>query len=237
MIAGVDACPGGWIAACCEGFHTHPVPNFILRPSFAELMLELEDCRAVAVDMPIGLPAGAELRRCDLEAKKLLGSKAQARVFPAPPRSLLAAETPEDFQAGHKALLGKGAPVPLWRIMPKIREVDTLMSPDLQQRVVEAHPELAFMHLAGEALPSKHKPEGLAARVGLLQQFVSGIADLGDCRDLRPAKADDVLDAVVLLFAAAHVAGLSDVQKENGRRLPEGAIPVDARGLRMEMWF
>lgn len=237
MIAGVDGCPKGWVAAVSAGFPSRERPHFCFRPKFMELLEDLKECRVIAVDMPIGLPAGAELRACDLEAKRLLGPKAQARVFPAPPRSLLAAATPEEFQAGHRALLGKGAPVPLWRIIPKIREVDACMTPELQNRIVEAHPEPAFRHLAGEVLPSKHNAEGIAARTELLERFLPNAAQAAQAFKASPAKTDDLLDALALLSTADHVAHLGCPTHDSPRRLPAGPPPIDEKGLRMEIWF
>jgi predicted RNase H-like nuclease len=41
---------------------------------------------------------------------------------------------------------------------------------------------------------------------------------------------DDVIDAYVLAHAARRI------QTRQASRLPQGPVPIDARGLRMEIW-
>ncbi len=65
----------------------------------------------------------------------------------------------------------------IFHLFPKMREIDALMTPELQVRVFEVHPELAFWAMNGKAplsLPKKVKSrpyaEGLALRRGLLAE-------------------------------------------------------------------
>lgn len=166
----------------------------------------------VGVDMPIGLPAvGA--RVCDIESRRRLGPR-RASVFPAPRRSLLATErwTP-----------GLGLNKQTFNLLPKIRELDALVTPALQSRVVEVHPELAFTAMAGAPMrwPKRTAP-GRAER----------LAALGLARPpVRPAGAapDDVLDALAVLWSAQRIA------RAAGERVGDGAR--DARGLLMEIRY
>ena len=48
-----------------------------------------------------------------------------------------------------------------WAPVPKIKEVDELITPSLQEQVLEGHPEVAFAGLTGEPMPhSKTTPAG-----------------------------------------------------------------------------
>jgi predicted RNase H-like nuclease len=113
------------------------------------------------------------------------------------------------------------------------------MTPALQQRVYEAHPELAFQALAGHPLQeSKKTVAGREARLQVLEHipslFFHGIRTayehvLRTCKraDVAP---DDVLDAYVLLWTALRI------WRAQACRVPS-VPPVDARGLRMEIWY
>jgi predicted RNase H-like nuclease len=54
-----------------------------------------------------------------------------------------------------------------FNILPKIRQVDLCITPALQEILVEAHPELAFMSLAG--YPMLHNKKTRAGRDERLQ--------------------------------------------------------------------
>lgn len=228
-IAGVDGCRGAWLVARAERWPCAHVPELVLCKSFVDVLAATAACDAVMVDMPIGLPDGATPRACDLQAQEILGKAGKRSLFPAPPRSTLRAQTPVEFQARYRRERGKGAPVPLWGIVPKIREVDAAMTPGVQRRVMEFHPELAWRRLAGAPLPSKRAAAGLDARARLLARSIPGVGGLVRNRP-RPARRDDVLDALVGVVVAAHVAAGC------GRRTARDEPPLDARGLRMEIW-
>jgi predicted RNase H-like nuclease len=124
-----------------------------------------------------------------------------------------------------------------FNLFPKIREVDALMTPALQKRVFECHPEAAFWAMAGEralALPKKVKsrphPPGLELRRGLLAAAGFPLSFLEAAHFPRAvAGADDVLDACACAVTASRiVAGVA-------RRFPD-VPPIDGRGLRQEIW-
>lgn len=246
-IAGVDGCKGGWVVAFGHGWPPRELPRLVLCLTFADVVAMTQCYVALVVDMPIGLPSASDWpRACDMAAQALLRATvatqkrrvagASSRVFHAPPREALDAETPMEFQQRHKQLCGgKGAGLPVWGLVPKLREVDAVMTRALQERVREFHPELAWMRLAGKVLPSKHRPEGVAARRQLLEPHVPGLDDLlAPRREIgRGIAEDDVLDALVGL-RVAH--GLAQTPIE-AKRLPRGAAPHDENGLRSEVWY
>ena len=205
---GVDGCRTGWVLA------TVPVDGPLeftvtLVPSFADLVGR--DPEVLGVDMPIGL-AQSGPRACDVAARRLLGPR-RSSVFPAPPRSLLACRTWED---------ARGISKQTFHLLPKMAEVDDVMTPALQARVREVHPELGFARLAGGA-PMAHPKRTLAGRLERLAAL--GLHEVP--ARLRGAAADDVLDACAVATVARRlVTGEVDV-------LGDGA--VDERGLRMEI--
>ena len=124
----------------------------------------------------------------------------------------------------------------MWGLVDKLRQVDQAMTPGLQDRVMEFHPELAWQQLNGATpLVSKHLAEGLAQRQALLRPQVPELDQLAAWKQRlgRAAGLDDLLDALVGLAAAqAFVDGL-----DTSRRIPSKNPPLDERGLRMEIWF
>jgi len=153
-------------------------------------------------------------------------------VFTPPTRPLLDA-------THYTQVRGHGLSIQAFNILPKIREVDRVMTPALQQRVYEAHPELAFQSLAGHPLQDRKKTvAGREERLRVLDKIPSllfhGIRTAFEHvlhtykrADVAP---DDILDAYVLVWTALRIWR---AQAHCVPRIP----PHDARGLRMEIWY
>jgi predicted RNase H-like nuclease len=174
MFAGVDACKGGWIVAKSAAWPCREAPTLALCPDFGAVVALTRDCRRVAVDIPIGVPTGKTVRYCDSEAKEFLRKHDHnpAAVFFTPPRECLRAESAKDLQKMHVALCGKGAGYPVWGFLAKIKQADAIMTPQLQKRIVEFHPELAWLRVARENLKSKHEAQGIVERKRTLLRLV-----------------------------------------------------------------
>lgn len=118
-------------------------------------------------------------------------------------------------------------------ILPKIREVDARMRPDLQDPrrapcVLESHPELIFRDLNGgtPVVARKRSRQGRADRLELLERAFGMAIEVP--RLTPGAAADDTLDALACLWVA--MAPADDLQ-------PIPAEPEhDSRGLHMAMW-
>ena len=236
MVAGVDGIRGGWIAAF------HPAGDAgaaILRTfsRFADILNAPEAPEVIAVDMPIGLPeriAGSG-RAAEKAVRSLLGPR-QSSVFSTPAR---AAVMEDDYRAACTLALAASDPPKkiskqAFNIFPKIREIDGLMTPALEDRVFEVHPELAFWRLNGGepmALPKKVKsranPEGIAERAGLLSRF--GYDPKLFERALPGSGLDDMVDACACAAIAERIL--------NGLATPFPPDPPrDAKGLRIAIW-
>lgn len=234
MIAGADGCKKGWVVAQCAGWPLAGPPTILLCDDFPSLLDATRSCDIVVVDMPIGLP-DKECRACDDEAKVYLGRQGSNRVFYAPPRPALVAENWQQFKDLHRQAHGQGLSQQAFGLMAKLREVDAAMTPAIQDRIREFHPELAWRRLAGRTLSSKHTAAGALERLRLLRHLVPALDDLDGVypETVGAAGLDDMLDALVGLWVAAGIAAGG----KDARRLPEDTPPVDAKGLRMEIWF
>jgi len=184
------------------------------------------------VDVPIGL-CDAE-RRCDREARSLLGPARACSVFTPPSRSALAGATPEAARWLNLRATGRSLSAQTIGIMPKIREVDAAMTPALQLRVREVHPELVFASLspAERGLAASKKTEqGRRERLALLPPALAAAAPSRTDRTF-PASAvalDDYVDALAALVTAGRLL------RGEARRVPRGGVDRDARGLAMEI--
>lgn len=209
---GVDGCRDGWIAAIAS-------PGSPLRLAFFEhirtLLKTLPEEAVVLVDMIIGLPnADHPSRECDQLARQQLRPHS-ARVFSAPPREALAAESYADACRAARLATGKAISKQCWYLFPKIRELDALRD----HRLCESHPELVFARFNGNCpvAESKKTTAGEEIRLALLEERLRGSLDAFHTRDRCLPKvrylADDCIDALALCAAAQGPRQL--------RRLPE----------------
>ena len=220
---GVDGYPRGWIyvwidEAAGKGFKTTSTIDEILQ----------FDAAMTLIDIPIGLPETG-YRACDRAARLVLG-EGRSRVFLGMRRPLLERCYLDDYQAANawgKKTDGKGIARQTHAILPKIAEVDAIMTPKRQERIRETHPELTFRNLSGNKyLGNKKSDDGRRQRrVELLNNgfdeidnWVVEICGTG-------ARADDLFDACAAAIAALNPTKL------------ECAEEIDLRGLRMEMWY
>jgi predicted RNase H-like nuclease len=225
---GVDGCRGGWIAVAYD-----PVARTLtaqVHPDFATLLAASPEMAAIGVDIPIGLSFGGT-RRCDVEARRVLGPR-RSSVFPAPDRRLLECADYAGALTRARALTGKGISWQAFNIFAKVKEVDRVITPELQRRVIEVHPEVSFWALnGGRPMPHpKKRPEGFAERRrALAEAFDLTIPDRAEARLLAPGAApDDLLDAIAVAWTARRWAtGMA-------RSLPPSP-ERDERGLRMEI--
>lgn len=120
------------------------------------------------IDIPIGLSCTTRL--CDQEARQIVGPKRAPSVFTPPCRETLRASTHGQASEMNRRMCGKGLTIQAFGILPRIRQIDRLMSPGLQASVRQAHPEVTFAVLNGRPLGhSKKTSEGEPERLALLR--------------------------------------------------------------------
>ncbi|WP_374333102.1 DUF429 domain-containing protein [Aestuariivirga sp.] len=226
-VVGVDGCRAGWIAVRWGETVTHHLCRRF------EDVLAL-DAAVIAVDIPMGLPQRSG-RLAEAEARTRLG-KRRSSVFPVPSR---AAVMCTDYRQSCNANLANSHPPrmitqQIFHIFPKIREVDALLTPELQSRVHEVHPEVCFWAMNGE-VPLQHakktkgrfNAQGIALRQTLLERAGFPLASLPPATYRRAdVGVDDLIDACACAWSARRIL--------DGRAVSFPADPpLDARGLRM----
>jgi predicted RNase H-like nuclease len=187
----------------------------------------------IAIDMPIGL-SDRTPRACDLQARRMLGRPRASSVFPAPCRAALAATTYHRACGLSRRALGVALSLECFNILPKIRQLDALMTPARQAFVREVHPELVFAVLSGRGhglAEPKRTAGGERLRRRLLRPLVPRFDPAEVRRRLGVSRVarDDVVDAMACVVAASRIA------RGTALVLPDGTVPRDARGLRMEI--
>lgn len=193
MIAGVDGYRRGWVAAMGGG----DGPTKVARsPTFSALLAE-ENLSLIVIDIPIGLLQSGS-PQCDQEARRVLGFPRRSSVFPAPLRPMLNARDWHEACDIRLRIEGKRCNRQVMGILPKIREVDGAMAPELQRRVREGHPEVSFALMDGGRAMRHRKstPQGRRERLRLLKRH---FPDLVENLAAIPAGTTDLIDAYALL--------------------------------------
>ena len=195
-VAGLDACPSGWIAVVLdEGIVSG---HFLSHVGDIDALGALD---AIGIDIPIGF-ASSGYRTCDALGRALLGSRAST-LFPVPVRAALAAPTHEAATAIARELSGAGLSRQSYGLRAKIFEVEAWIGSS-SAPVYEVHPELSFRHLTGRVLDSKKSWSGLMDRHDALCGAGIDLRSI-DSQVARRGQPDDVVDAGVVAWSAQRI--------------------------------
>ena len=232
-VVGVDGCPDGWVAVAVE--LDSGLLEISVHPSFVALVEAFGDAEAIGVDIPIGLMFTGQ-READVAARRFMPGKASS-VFSAPHPAIRHERVYANAVEISRALIGKALSQQGFAILPKIAEVNDYLTPELQGRIFEVHPEVSFTAINGGIPVTSRKATqvGFNERHSLLaaQTGFSPIPDKRQASKIVPGKrvnADDTLDAIVAAWTARRV-----VQKV-ARSLPE--VPeIGFRGLKAQIIY
>lgn len=224
-LIGIDGCRAGWVVATAGPGLTGL--RFTIAENITTALDAAQGDRLACIDIPIGLPDSGP-RECDREARRRLGPKRGSSVFPAPMRAALAGDTYEERCRLNRAACGKALSKQASAIVPKIREVDLVITPAMQSWVREVHPEVSFAMLAGAPMVHrKSRTAGRTERLMVLRRHGLEFDPVAERLRLgRNLELDDLVDAAVCLLTAQRL--------HRGDAVVMGG-DLDSRGLRMEM--
>lgn len=221
---GVDGCRAGWLAADKLG-------NWLCTGRISEIINSLP-AQTIMVDMPMGLSGNGFHRNVEVHARKLLKGRASS-IFNPPCRDAVYAENYQIANEINRAFNGKGISRQSWNIVPRIRELDTLIQNRTELKTVlrEAHPELNFLILNSfNPLEfNKKSKEGFKERLKILCHYCEDsetIVSRGLNQIPRSMAApDDFLDTLSLAILADGVAK------------PLCEPDADALGIPVNLWI
>ncbi len=202
-LLGIDGCPAGWIAAFANGetFHYH------VYAQFQDIVADHSDLKLALIDIPIGLTQKTFNRTIDQLLRNLLPKERKSSVFTAPCKNAVYANDYESAKRINLHETGKSISIQAWNICHKIKEVDQCLNeyPSVRNIFFESHPELCFLKLNNfQLIESKHSPKGRQQRIEIIKKKNHRLLDVYQ-RILKETKrsmvkADDILDALVLLL-------------------------------------
>ena len=232
-IAGVDGCKAGWVVVRLE-LDSRSIAIDVV--DGISVVLDSENPPEIlCIDVPIELLDEAVRggRECDKAARKFLGSPRSSSVFSAPARPALKGRSFEEALRLNResSAHAVGISQQCFGIIPKIREVDDYMTPELQGRVVEVHPELVFYEMSGgkSVKEGKKSKGGLAHRLELLAEaFDFNASELVENHRSSKVARDDIVDAMAACWTAERILKGEEV------RVPNEPVR-DSKGLLMEI--
>ncbi|UIJ71870.1 DUF429 domain-containing protein [Aurantimonas sp. HBX-1] len=249
-ICGVSACRGGWLAV--QALPGSADPTARVFPRFGFLLDAAGEAAEIVVGMPIGLPERIDGpgRAAEKAVRPLLGMR-QSSVFSTPSRRAVEAAGPPYASelarreahtrscdiARRTSSPPRGMSIQGFSMFPRILELDGVLRsrPALLARVVESHPEAAFMALndgAAMTTPKRirnvvdaagiEERRALLCRCGIPRRFLYAPPPPGS------ALVDLVDAAALLLVAARRAAGMA-------RPYPDPP-DSDCHGLPIAIW-
>ena len=203
------------------------------------MWIEYRDGKSlILVDIPIGLPSKErQSRKCDTEARRVLGPKRRSSIFTPPCREALNASCYEEACKINVGITGRKISLQTWGIVPKIREMDEFLRQysEALHCIKESHPEVCFWamnHGRSMMYPKKSK-QGFAERSRLLKSLLpssrSVVKEALRNYLYKDVAGDDVLDALIL-------AATGFMAEPNLSTLPE-APEKDTFGLTMQIVY
>lgn len=191
------------------------------------------------IDIPIGLHSKESPRTCDSVLRKKLGPSYANSVFNVPVRDAVYAETYRSACDINERITGKKISRQIWNIVPRIRQVDSLLQHNrsLRDKVKECHPEWLLKLMNGEDIPEKKNTyQGLESRKRLLLSRGIPVDELeAKLRKMyykKEAKTDDLLDALVLNYVAWQVI----FEGKDLKSLPVSPT-TDEKDLKMAIFY
>ncbi|CAB4791525.1 unannotated protein [freshwater metagenome] len=213
IVAGADVWKGKWVVVILDDGH---FSRGFVATTFAEVVKNLNDVAIIGVDIPIGLPTGADRRMSDIEARAFVGSRRNS-VFFTPPAELLDCTSAAEANEIARRLNIPGIAAQTFALKKQILAVRPFAEQD--DRIYEVHPEVSFKEACGnELLWSKSSWNGQMVRRAILAERGIGLPEV--LPELGGADPSDILDAAIVAWSASRIAkNLAERFPTDGSRL------------------
>ncbi len=227
-IAGVTPCPGGWLVlpGRISGVTVVGEDAFVL-PSLAEVLDYRPRFDFGGVNIPFGYPEhpNVRYRRCDTEARAMMGWPQRTRVRPVPSRAALFAENLDEARAIEPWLTRND-----FRHFRWMREAAREIQPFHSRSFYSSNAALSFQHMNQDVplMTSPYHSDGQVERLNLIRVKLPGIDEV-------VGRVPPVGAAQVHMFEAA--AMLWTARRASGRAISR--LPLDPEwdnaGIRVEL--
>ena len=199
VVAGVTPVGPNWLVASAKLHGVTFVPEAPkLYPSLLEVLSEHPSFVTIVLNAPIGYldAAGDGVRRCDREARAILGNRAMT-IHNAPTRDVL--------QGSVTWIEGQLDAVTA-TLLPSYREVAAEISAFRQRVVYQGHPELSFFQINADnpLRRSKQIAMGRDERRAILEMRIPGVDVVLDA-ELPGVPRKHLFDVAALLWTARRV--------------------------------
>ena len=213
IVAGADVWKGKWVVVILNEGH---FSRGFVAATFAEVVENLNDVAIIGVDIPIGLPIGADRRVSDIAARGFVGSR-RSSVFFTPPAELLDCTSAAEANDLARRLNIPGISAQTFALKKQILAVQPFAEQD--GRIYEVHPEVSFREACGEeVLWPKSSWNGQMVRRSILAN--RGIDLPQVLPELGGADPSDILDASIVAWSASRIAkNLAERFPTDGSRL------------------
>ncbi|MCX6508959.1 MAG: DUF429 domain-containing protein [Actinobacteria bacterium] len=213
IVAGADVWKGKWVVVILNDGH---FSRGFVAATFAEVVENLDEVSIIGVDIPIGLPTGADRRASDTEARAFVGSRRNS-VFFTPSAELLDCATAVEANQLARRLNIPGISAQTFALKKQILAVQPFAERD--ERIYEVHPEVSFREACGEELLwSKSSWNGQMIRRSILAE--RGIDLPQVLPELGGADPSDILDASIVAWSASRIKkNLAERFPADGSRL------------------
>ncbi len=225
LVVGVDGCKTGWIAISL-GDRKDPEGHYL--PTIDALESLASEADAVAIDMPIGLPAEG-VREADRRAREFLGARRNS-VFLTPVRDAIEAQTHALATQAAVIRTGSGVSQQAYALGKKILEVERWL-PHRRVGCTRCTRRCRSPSCSGPRRRLRRRPVPVMVERRRALEAAGVSLDSVGAESFAAARAsvDDMLDATVAAWSAARIA------RGAARSFPDPP-QIDASGRRMAVW-
>ena len=206
-IGGVTPCPGGWLVvpARLAGVTVVAEEAFVLK-SLQDVLDYRPKFDFGAINIPFGYPEypGQQYRRCDVEARDMIGWPRLVGVRPVPSRAALFAKSRKEALAIEPWLTKND-----FRRFRWMKEAATEIQPFHSRSFYSGNAALSFQHMNGD-VPLKTSPyhsDGQQERLELIRAKLPGVDDVVTRVPPEGAGQVHMFEAASMLWTARRASG------------------------------
>ena len=206
-IAGVTPCPGGWLVlpGRIAGVTVIAEEAFVVK-TLAEFLDYRPKFDFAGVNVPFGYPEypNVKYRRCDKEARGMMGWPHRAGIHPVPSRAALFAKSRKDALAIEPWLTRND-----FRHFKWMKEAAQEIQPFHSRSYYSGHPALSFQHMNGDVplTTSPYHAAGQVERLDLIRAKLPGVEDVVSRVPPEGAGQVHMYEAAAMLWTARRATG------------------------------